>query len=186
MGLGPSPDGDVSMNSILDPALARHYQDPATIRTMLASTKTVAMVGLSPNSQRPSHFVASYLNYEGYRVIPVNPMVPVATEIFGERAYPDLTSIDLSLTGPIEMVNVFRRPEECVEIAHQAVAIGAKYLWLQLRVVNEEAARIAEDAGLTVIMDRCIKIEHGRYNGSLHCVGMNTELITARKQRRWF
>ncbi|MEM7131710.1 MAG: CoA-binding protein [Chloroflexota bacterium] len=183
MGLGPSPAGDVSMNSILDPELARHYQEPATIRTILSTTKTIAMVGLSPNNQRPSYFVGSYLQYEGYRVIPVNPR---ATEILGEKAYPDLASIDLEETGPIDMVNVFRRPEECVEIANQAVSIGAKFLWLQLRVMNHEAARIAESGGLKVVMDRCVKIEHGRYNGSLHWVGMNTELITARKQRRWF
>lgn len=183
MGSGPSPAGDVSMNSMLTPELAKHYQDPANIRTILSESKTIAIVGLSPNDQRPSHFVGSYLNYEGYRVVPVNPR---ATEIFGQKAYPDLASIDLDATGPIDMVNVFRRPEECVEIAKQAVAIGAKFLWLQLRVINEEAARIAEEGGMTVIMDRCIKIEHGRYNGSLHWVGMNTELITARKQRRWF
>lgn len=183
MGSGPGPAGDVSMNSMLTPELARHYQNPAVIRSILSESKTIAMVGLSPNDQRPSYFVGSYLNYEGYTVIPVNPR---ATELFGQTAYPDLASIDLDKTGPIDTVNIFRRPEECVEIAKQAVAIGAKNLWLQLRVVNEEAARIAEEAGMTVIMDRCIKIEHGRYNGSLHWVGMNTELITARKQRRWF
>jgi predicted CoA-binding protein len=167
------------MNTVLTDEQRVKYQDPGAIRTILSTTRTIAMVGLSPKTERPSHFVGSYLNYEGYRVIPVNPM---ATEIFGEKAYPDL----LSIPDPVDMVNVFRQPEECVEIAKQAVQIGAKTLWLQLRVVNFEAARIAEEAGLRVIMDRCVKIEHGRYNGSLHWVGMNTEIVSARRGQRYF
>lgn len=179
MGSRSSLAGDVRLNSILEEEQRQKYQDPAVIRRILSNTKTIAMVGLSPRSERPSHFVGSYLNYEGYRVIPVNP---TAAEIFGEKAYPDL----LSIPHPVDLVNVFRRPEECVEVAEQAVQIGAKGLWLQLRVVNFEAARIAEEAGLTVIMDRCLKIEHGRYNGSLHWVGMNTEIISARRGKRYF
>ncbi len=179
MGSGSSLAGDISLNSALPPELRPVYQNPAVIRDILTNTKTIAMVGLSPNSQRPSYFVASYLNYEGYRVIPVNPR---ATEILGERAYPDL----MSIKEPVDLVNVFRRPEDCPEIARQAVEIGAKALWLQLRVISLEAAAIAEEGGLQVVMDRCVKIEHGRYNGSLHWVGMNTEIITARKARRWF
>ncbi|MBX3066740.1 MAG: CoA-binding protein [Anaerolineae bacterium] len=167
------------MNTILSDEDRLKYQDPSTIRTILTTTKTIAIVGLSPKSERPSHFVGSYLNSEGYRVIPVNP---AATEIFGEKAYPDL----LSIPFPIDMVDVFRKPEDCLEIAQQAVQIGAKTLWLQLRVVNLEAARIASQAGLNVIMDRCVKIEHGRYNGSLHWVGMNTEIISARRSQRYF
>jgi len=167
------------MNTVLDEAARIKYQDPGTVRTILSNTKTIAMVGLSPKSERPSHFVATYLKYEGYRVIPVNPM---AKEVLGETSYPDL----LSVPDKIDMVNVFRHPDECPEIARQAVEIGAKTLWLQLRVVSLEAARIAEEAGLNVIMDRCVKIEHGRYNGSLHWVGMNTEIITARRGRRYF
>lgn len=178
MGSGSSLAGDVSMNSILTEEQRHKYQDPATIRTILSTTRTIAMVGLSPRSERPSHFVGSYLHSEGYRVIPVNPQ---ATEIFGERAYPDL----LSIPDPVDLVDVFRRPEDCVEIARQAVAIGAKTLWLQLRIVNLEAARIAEEGGLRVIMDRCLKIEHGRYTGSLHWVGMNTEIISARRGQRY-
>lgn len=179
MGSGSSLAVDVRMNSILSDELQQKYQDPAAIRRILSNTKTIAMVGLSPKSERPSHFVGSYLNYEGYRVIPVNP---VADEIFGEKAYPDL----LSIPDQVDLVNVFRRPEECPAIAQQAAEIGAKSLWLQLRVVSEEAARIAEAAGLTVVMDRCVKIEHGRYNGSLHWVGMNTEIISARRGKRYF
>ncbi len=174
---------DVTLDSRLSDTLRQQYQNPATIRQVLGQTKTIAMVGLSPNTQRPSYFVGSYLNYAGYRIVPVNPR---AAEIFGQTAYPDLASIDQAETGPIDIVNVFRRAEECVAIAQQSIEIGAKVLWLQLRVVNEEAARIAADAGLTVIMDRCIKMEHGRYNGSMHWVGMNTEVVTARKARQWF
>jgi uncharacterized protein len=179
MGSRPSLVVDVSMNTILTEEQRLRYQDPGTIRKILSTTKTIAMVGLSPKTERPSYFVGSYLSYEGYRVIPVNPN---AEEILGERVYPDL----LSIPDPVDMVDVFRQPEDCVEIARQAVQIGAKTLWLQLRVVNLEAARIAEEAGLNVIMDRCVKIEHGRYNGTLHWVGMNTELISARRGQRYF
>jgi len=167
------------MNTILAEEERQKYQDPGTIRTILSTTKTIAIVGLSPKPERPSYFVGTYLNYEGYRVIPVNPR---ASEIFGEKAYPDL----LSIPDKVDMVNVFRQPDECVEIAKQAVQIGAKTLWLQLRVVNLEAAEIAAKAGLNVIMDKCVKIEHGRYSGSLHWVGMNTEIISARRGRRYF
>lgn len=179
MGSGSSLAVDVSMNTILAEEERQKYQDPGTIRTILSTTKTIAIVGLSPKPERPSYFVGTYLNYEGYRVIPVNPR---ASEIFGEKAYPDL----LSIPDKVDMVNVFRQPDECVEIAKQAVQIGAKTLWLQLRVVNLEAAEIAAKAGLNVIMDKCVKIEHGRYSGSLHWVGMNTEIISARRGRRYF
>jgi len=179
MGSGSSLAVDVSMNTLLSETDRIKYQNPAVIRDVLSTTKTVAMVGLSPKSERPSYFVASYLQSEGYRVIPVNPR---ATEILGEKAYPDLSSIPF----PIDLVDVFRQPEECLDVAKQAIAIGAKTLWLQLRVINLEAAQLAADAGLNVIMDRCVKIEHGRYNGSLHWVGMNTELISARRAQRYF
>jgi hypothetical protein len=171
--------GDVRLNSVLPPELQARYQDPGQIRKILADTKTIAVVGLSKDPQRPSYFVASYLKYEGYRIIPVNP---TADEILGERCYPDLPSIP----EPVDLVNVFRPPAACPEIAQGAIAIHAKALWLQLRIVNLTAAQLAEAAGLTVIMDRCIKIEHGRYTGSLHWVGMNTEIVTARKARRLF
>lgn len=178
MGPGSGLAGDVSLNSILSEADRQKYQDPAAIRTILHTSRTVAIVGLSPRSERPSHFVGSYLASEGYRVIPVNPR---AAEIFGEKAYPDL----LSIPFPIDLVDVFRAPEECVEVAMQAAQIKARALWLQLRVVNLKAAHIAEQAGLQVVMDRCVKIEHGRYTGSLHWVGMNTEILTARRSQRY-
>lgn len=183
MGSGSSLVGSVTMNSVLTPEQQKLYQDTGKIRDILGQPKTIAMVGLSPNRQRPSYFVGSYLRYEGYRVVPVNPR---ATEILDHVAYPDLASIDLDETGPIDIVNIFRRPEECDEIVRQAIEIGAKNVWMQLRVVNLDAAQAATDAGLGVVMDRCIKIEHGRYAGSLHTVGMNTEILSARKARRYF
>lgn len=179
MGSGSSLVVDVSMNTILPEEERLKYQDPGTIRTILSTTRTIAIVGLSPKSERPSYFVGSYLKYEGYQFIPVNPR---ATEILGEKCYPDL----LSIPEPVDMVVVFRQPEECLEIAQQAVQIGAKTLWLQLRIVNLEAAQLAREAGLNVVMDRCVKIEHGRYSGSLHWVGMNTEIISARRGQRYF
>ena len=179
MGSGSSLAVDVSMNTVLNEEERGKYQDSGVIRTILSTTKTIAIVGLSPKSERPSYFVGSYLKSEGYRIIPVNPM---AKEILGEKCYPDL----LSIPEPVDMVDVFRKPEDCIEVAKQAIQIGAKTLWLQLRVVNLEAAALAAAAGLNVIMDKCVKIEHGRYSGSLHWVGMNTEIISARRGQRYF
>jgi uncharacterized protein len=179
MGSGAGLACDITLNSALPPELRPKYQNPEVIRRILREARTIAVVGLSVHSQKASHFVGTYLKYEGYRVIPVNP---THDEVLGEKAYPDL----LSIPEPVDLVDVFRPSAECPEIARQAVQIGAKALWLQLRVVSLEAAEIAEAGGLDVVMDRCVKIEHGRYNGSLHWVGMNTEILTARKARRWF
>jgi hypothetical protein len=170
---------DIRMNSVLPAALQSQYQDPSLIRRLLATTRTIAVVGLSKDPQRPSYFVASYLQYEGYRIIPVNP---TASEILGQRCYPDLLSIE----EPVDLVDIFRPAPACDEIVQQAIAIRAKAVWMQLRIVNLAAAQAAEAAGLAVVVDRCIKMEHGRYGGSLHWVGMNTEIITARKARRFF
>jgi uncharacterized protein len=170
---------DIRLNSVLPLELQHKYQDPTVIRSILAETRTIAIVGLSKDPQRPSYFVASYLKHEGYRIIPVNP---TADEILGERSYPDL----LSIPEPVDLVDVFRPAPVALEIVQQTIAIKAKAIWLQLRIVNLEAAQLAEQAGLRVIIDRCVKMEHGRYNGSLHWVGMNTEIITARKARRFF
>lgn len=178
MGPGSSLASDVSLNSVLSEAEHRRFQDPAKIVQILRATRTIAIVGLSPRSERPSYFVGSYLQSEGYRIIPVNPR---AEEILGERSYPDL----LSIPDKVDMVDVFRQPHDCIEIARQAVAIGAKTLWLQLRIVSLEAAQIAEAGGLNVVMDRCAKVEHGRYSGTLHWVGMNTEIISARRGRSY-
>lgn len=179
MGSGSSLACDISLNSILPKHLQDKYQNPSLIRKILAESKTIAMVGLSSDWQRPSYFVASYLQYEGYKIIPVNPN---AKEILGEKSWPDVRSIP----GPIDIVNIFRRPQECDEIVRQSIEKKARTVWFQLRIVNEPAAKTAGDAGLQVVMDKCLKMEHGRYNGSLHWVGMNTELITARKSRRLY
>ena len=116
---------------------------------------TIAVVGLSPKPERASHDVARYLLDQGYKIIPVNP---VQEQILGLKCYPDLSAIP----EPVDLVNVFRRPEHCPPIAEEAVAIGAKALWLQLGIANDEAARLASDGGLLVVMDRCIKIEHAQ------------------------
>ena len=179
MGPGSSLVCDIRMNSVLPPELQAKYQDPQRIRQILADTRTIAMVGLSKDSQHPNYFVGSYFKYEGYKIILVNP---TAAEILGEHAYPDL----LSVPGPIELVDMFRPPAACVEIVQQAIEKRVKAIWMQLRIVNLEAAKLAEATGLKVVIDRCVKMEHGRYSGSLHWVGMNTEIITARKARRFF
>jgi hypothetical protein len=179
MGSGSSLACDITLNSVLSPELSKRYQNTAVIRRALAETKTIAVVGLSQDRSKASHFVATYLDYAGYRIIPVNPTID---EWHGKKSYPNL----LSIPEDVDMVDVFRRPAECPDLAREAAQIGAQYFWMQLRVVSEEAAKIAEEAGMEVVMDRCIKMEHGRYNGSMHWVGMNTGIITARKGRRWF
>lgn len=176
MGPGPGLACAVTLNSTLAPRDQRLYQDPRVIQRLLRDSRTVAVVGLSTDPQRASWFVASYLKKEGYRVIPVNPK---AESILGEKAYPDLASIP----GPVDLVDVFRPLSECPSVARQAVAIGAKALWLQLRLISIEAAEIAAAGGLAVVVDRCVKMEHGRYFGRLHWAGMNTEIISARKAR---
>jgi uncharacterized protein len=151
--------------------LAR-YQDPLEIQRVLNTAKTIAIVGLSNNELRASYFVGYYLKRHGYRVLPVNPR---ATEILGEKSYPSL----LDIPDPVDIVNVFRAPDALVEIAEQAVQIRAGALWCQFGVINPAGARIAEDGGVPVIMDRCIKVEHARYVGRMHWLGFNTERITS-------
>lgn len=143
---------------------------------ILTSNRTIAMVGLSADPMRPSHFAAIYMQSAGYDVIPVNPRYAGET-ILGERVYASLREIP----RPVDIVDVFRRPQDALAVAEEAIAIGAKVLWLQLGVVNEEAARLARDAGLEVVMDRCVKIEHARFFGGLNLVGMNTGVITSRR-----
>ena len=148
------------------------YQDPLTIQRVLFSAKTVAVVGLSKNELRASYFVAYYLRRHGYRVIPVNPR---EAEILGERSFKTLADVPV----PVDIVNVFRAPQALPGIAEEAVAIGAKNLWCQYTVINQEGGRIAEAGGLSVVMDRCIKVEHARYAGRMHWLGFNTERITS-------
>ena len=151
--------------------LAR-YQDSLTIQRVLHSATTIAVVGLSGNELRASNFVGYYLKRHGYRVIPVNPR---ETEILGQKCYASL----LDIPEPVDVVNVFRTPDALPGIARDTVAIQARTLWCQFGVINEEGARIAEDGGVTVIMDRCLKVEHARYVGRMHWLGFNTQRITA-------
>ena len=148
------------------------YQDPLTIQRVIHSARTIAVVGLSANELRASYFVGYYLRRHGYRVIPVNPR---ETEILGEKSFTTLSDVPV----PIDIVNVFRAPDALPGIAREAVAIKAKALWCQFTVINEEGARIAEEGGVTVIMDRCLKVEHARYVGRMHWLGFNTQRITS-------
>src|ERR1700678_3904151 len=148
------------------------YQDGMKIQRVLHTAKTIAIVGLSSNQLRASNFVGYYLKRHGYRVIPVNPR---ETEILGETSYKSL----LDVPEPVDVVNVFRAPDALPSVARDAVAIGAGTLWCQFGVINAEGARIAEDGGGTVIMDRCLKVEHARYVGRMHWLGFNTGRITS-------
>lgn len=148
------------------------YQDPLTIQRVLHRARTIAVVGLSGNQLRPSNFVGYYLKRHGYQVIPVNPR---ESEILGEKSYPALLDVPV----PVDVVDVFRAPDALPAIARDAVAIGAGTLWCQFGVINAEGAKIAEDGGLTVVMDRCVKIEHARYLGRMHWLGFNTQRITS-------
>jgi uncharacterized protein len=151
--------------------LAR-YQDPQAIQRVLHTATTIAIVGLSKNELRASYFVGYYLKRHGYRVIPVNPR---ETEILGETCYPSLLDVPV----PVDIVDVFRAPDALPGIARDAVKIGASTLWCQFGVINEEGAQIAAEAGLTVVVDRCLKIEHARYVGRMHWLGFNTQRITS-------
>jgi predicted CoA-binding protein len=144
------------------------------IRRILRESHTVAMVGLSANWYRPSYFAAKYLQEHGYRVIPVTPSYD---SVLGERSYPTLAEVP----EPIDVVDCFRRAEEIPALAQQALAVGAKTLWMQLGITSQEAARIACAGGLDVVMDRCMKIEYARLFGGLGFVGVNTKVISARR-----
>jgi predicted CoA-binding protein len=148
------------------------YQDPLTIQRVVHNARTIAIVGLSSNELRASYFVGYYLKRHGYRVIPVNPR---EAEILGEKSFKSL----LDVPGPVDIVNVFRAPDALPAIAAEAVKIRAGSMWCQFSVINEEGARIAETGGVTVVMDRCIKVEHARYVGRMHWLGFNTQRITS-------
>ena len=148
--------------------------DIAGLRRILRDCRTIAVVGLSANWYRPSYFAAKYMQDKGYRIIPVNPNY---RDVLGHKCYPDLRSIP----DPVDIVDCFRKPEEMVPIAHDAVAIHAHVLWMQLGIRNHEAAKIADEAGLEVVMDRCVKIEHARILGGLNWAGVNTGVISARR-----
>ena len=182
MGFGTGVSCAVSLNTSLTPEQRARFQDVATINHLLATAKTIAIVGLSSDRQKASFFVAGYLQDEGYRIVPVNPK---AETILGEKVYPDVASIPF----PVDIIDIFRPPQEIDAIVAQAIGrkekgLDAPAIWMQLRLVNLLAAERALAAGLTVILDKCVKMEHGRYHGGLHFAGMNTEIISARKRSR--
>ena len=148
--------------------------DINTLRRILRRPKTIAMVGLSANWYRPSYFAAKYLQEHGYRVIPVNPAYE---EVLGEKCYPGLKDIP----EKIDVVDCFRKSEDIEPIAKEAIEIGAQVLWMQIGVMNEEAAEMARAAGLEVVQDRCMKIEHGRLFGGLNWAGVNTKVISSKR-----
>jgi predicted CoA-binding protein len=153
--------------------------DINTLRRILSENRVIAVVGLSADWHRPSNFAAKYLQEHGYRIIPVNPRY-AGREVLGERCYASLREIP----DRVDIVDVFRRTEDVPPIAEDAIAIGAKVLWQQIGVTNEAADARARAAGLDSVMNRCVKIEHGRLFGGLNWVGVNTSVISA-KRPRW-
>jgi predicted CoA-binding protein len=151
--------------------------DINTLRRILSQNRVIAVVGLSADWFRPSYFAAKYMQEHGYTVIPVNPRY---TEVLGQKCYKSLRDIP----GKVDIVDCFRKTEDIAPIADDAIAIGAKVLWQQLGVKNEAAAARARAAGLEAVTDRCVKIEHGRLFGGLNWVGVNTQVISA-KRPRW-
>jgi predicted CoA-binding protein len=152
-------------------------EDINTLRRILKQSKAIAVVGLSADWWRPSYFAAKYMQEHGYRVIPVNPRYP---EILGEKCYASLRDIP----ERVDIVDCFRKSEDIAPIVDDAIAIGAKVLWMQIGVINHAAAEKARAAGLEVVMDRCVKIEHARLFGGLNWVGVNTKVISS-KRPQW-
>ncbi len=148
--------------------------DIAGLRRILARSKTLAVVGLSAQWHRPSNFAAKYMQSHGYRVVPVNPRY---ASVLGETSYPDLRAVPV----PVDIVDCFRKASEIPALADAAIAVGAKVLWMQLGIENNEAAERASAAGLDVVMNRCVKIEHARLMGGLNWAGVNTGVISSRR-----
>ena len=148
--------------------------DITGLRRILLRSRTLAVVGLSAQWHRPSYFAAKYMRDHGYRIFPVNPRYD---EVLGQRCYPDLRSVP----EPIDIVDCFRKAEEIPAIADAAIAVGAKVLWMQLGIVDDESAQRASAAGLDVVMNRCVKIEHARILGGLNWAGVNTGVISAKR-----
>jgi predicted CoA-binding protein len=157
-----------------EPGIPERWQDPFAILAILTSAKTIAIVGLSPNELRASHFVGFYLRRHGYRIVPVNPREKT---ILGETSYPSIAAVPF----PVDVVDVFRAPDAVPDIAREAVHAGAKALWCQYNVISPEGGAIAEQGGMRVVMDRCMKVEHARHLGRLHWLGFNTGRISARR-----
>lgn len=152
----------------------QRWQDPRVIFRILTEARTIAIVGLSPNELRASNFVGFYLKRHGYRIVPVNPREKA---ILGEQSYASLSDVPF----PVDVVDVFRAPDAIPGIAREAVKAGAKALWCQYNVISPEGGEIAEQGGIAVVMDRCMKIEHARHLGRMHWLGFNTGVITARR-----
>ena len=178
MGLGTSLTENINLNSSLSREQQEVYQNPEVIKKILYHTRTIAMVGLSTERPKASYFVATYLRSAGYRIIPVNPR---ADRILGEKCYPNLSSIP----EPVDLVDIFRPAEACLPIVKEAIDAKAAAVWLQLKIINQEAAELARKNGLLTVMDLCVKMEHGRYSGGLHEAGMNTQIISARRVHRF-
>ena len=155
---------------------SRPIDDIDTLRHLLSQNRVIAVVGLSADWFRPSYFAAKYMLEHGYTVIPVNPRY---AEVLGQKCYRTLRDIP----GKVDLVDCFRKTEDIMPIAEDAIAIGARVLWQQLGVRNEVAAAKARAAGLDAVMDRCVKIEHGRLFGGLNWVGVDTKVISARRPR---
>ena len=165
----------------MDEWQANLVTDRAEIARILRECRRIAILGIKPESRAsaPAFYVPEYMLRQGYDIVPVNP-VRAGEEILGRPVYGDLVAAAAGHPRPIEIVDVFRPAHEAPAIAEQAVAIGARVLWLQLGVISEEAAEIAQAAGLDVVMDRCCKIEHARLFGGLRTIGLNTGLVTSR------
>ena len=152
--------------------------DIPTLSRILRDCRTIAIVGLSAEWHRPSNFVAKYLQEHGYRIIPVNPRYAAdGVPVLGERCYASLTDIP----EKVDMVDVFRPTEAVLPFAQDAIKIGAKCLWQQIGVMNMEADKLVEAAGMDSVMNRCVKIEHARLFGGLHWAGVNTRVVSARR-----
>jgi len=158
--------------------MAKIIDSAAERLEILDHYRRFAMVGLSGNQYRPSHFAAIYMIAEGYDVIPVNPR---ETEILARKSYPSLTALAETDPTAIKMVDIFRKPADVPTIVEEAIALEAEVIWLQLGVIHEAAAKRAVDAGLNVVMDRCVKIEHARFFGGLNTIGLNTGVLTSRR-----
>jgi predicted CoA-binding protein len=154
--------------------ISKTMDDISSLRHILKTCRTVAVVGLSVEWHRPSYFAAKYMQEHGFRIVPVNPKYP---EILGEKSYASL----LDIPHPVDMVDVFRKQDDVLPIAEQAVQIGAKCLWQQIGVRNEQAHQLAHSKGLMSVMNRCVKIEHARLFGGLNWVGVNTKVISAKR-----
>lgn len=157
--------------------MARIIDDAEGRMEILRRYRHIDMVGLSANPSRPSHFAAIYMLSEGYEVTPINPR---EQEVLGRRSWPSLTAMSEGLGRPPEIVDVFRKPAEVPALVEEAIALGARVIWMQLGITHPEAAHRAVEAGLDVVMDRCVKIEHARFFGGLHTIGLNTGVLSSR------